>query len=206
MKLRDLLKQSKVIPVLEISDLNSAIPLAKALCAGGASVLEITLRTPAAFDVMAAIKENVPEAIVGAGTVNTEKQIERCKELNLDFMVSPGFHLPLLDAAKSSGINYLPGVSTASEVLSASHAGLDTLKFFPAVAAGGVSMLKALAGPYNDIMFCPTGGINAENCREFLELDNVICVGGSWIAPAQLVQSNSWSEITALAKAANQVS
>lgn len=206
MKLRDLLKQSKVVPVLELNDPDSAIPLAKALCAGGATVLEITLRTPAAFDVIASIKENVPEAFVGAGTVNTEKQIDRCKELNLDFMVSPGFHPALLDAAKSSGITYLPGVSTASEVLSASLAGLDTLKFFPAVAAGGVSMLKALAGPYGDIMFCPTGGVNSENCSEFLNLGNVICVGGSWIAPASLVKSNSWSEITALAKAANQIS
>ena len=204
MKIRELLNQSKIIPVLELDDAASAPDLAKALCAGGATVLEITLRTPAAFDVMAAIKEHVPNAIVGAGTVNTEEQIKRCKALELDFMVSPGLHAPLLNAALASGIPYLPGVSTASEVLAASYAGLDTLKFFPAVAAGGLTMLKALHGPYGDIKFCPTGGINSDNCEEFLNLENVICVGGSWIAPKALIQAQAWDDITALAKSASQ--
>ncbi len=203
MKIRELLNQSKIIPVLELDDVATAPDLAKALCDGGATVLEITLRTPAAFDVMAAIKKSVPNAIVGAGTVNTEAQIERCKSLNLDFMVSPGLHSPLLKAALASGIPYLPGVSTASEVLAASYAGLDTLKFFPAVAAGGITMLKALHGPYGDIKFCPTGGINSDNCEEFLNLKNVICVGGSWIAPKALIQAQAWDDITALAKSAS---
>ncbi len=203
MNIRSLLAVSKVIPVLELNDPSTAPDVARALCKGGASVLEITLRTPEAFDVMTAIKENVPEAIVGAGTVNTEAQIARCKDLNLDFMVSPGFHKPLFDAAKESGIPYLPGIATASELLAASHAGLDTLKFFPAVAAGGITMLKALNGPYGDIKFCPTGGINSDNCKDFLNLPNVICVGGSWIAPKQLIQAQAWDEVTALATAAN---
>lgn len=202
MKIREILKHSKVIPVLELDDPKTAPDLAVALCEGGANVLEITLRTQAAFDVMAAIKESVPQAIVGAGTVNTEKQISTCKELNLDFMVSPGLHTPILEAALDSGIPYLPGVATASEVLAASHAGLDSLKFFPAAAAGGIAMLKALNGPYGDIKFCPTGGINSDNCADFLSLENVICVGGSWLAPRQLVLQRDWAGITALAKSA----
>jgi len=200
MKIRELLKLSRVIPVLELDDVATAPALAKALCDGGAPVLEITLRTPSAFDVMAAIKSEVPEAHVGAGTVNTKEQVERCKELELAFMVSPGLHEPLARVAIDSGIPYLPGVATASEVLSAIDMKLDTLKFFPAAAAGGISMLKALGGPYGDIMFCPTGGVNSKNCEEFLELENVICVGGSWIAPKHMIKAQSWDEITSLAK------
>jgi len=201
MAIRELLKRSKIIPVLALNDPDSAIDLARALCKGGATVLEITLRTPAAFDIMAAIKSEVPEASVGAGTVNTKEQIKRCVELELDFMVSPGLQTELAKTAISSGIPYLPGVATASEVLSAIQLDLDTLKFFPAAAAGGVKMLKALNGPYGDIKFCPTGGINSDNCQQFLELNNVLCVGGSWVAPDNLVTSKSWKEITALAAA-----
>ncbi len=202
MQVRELLQQSNVIPVLELHDPDSAPALAQALCAGGATVLEITLRTPAAFEILTAIKENVPNAIIGAGTVTTESQIKRCGELNLDFMVSPGLHPALVESARASGIAYLPGVATASEVLAAKQLGLDTLKFFPALAAGGCAMLKALAGPYGDIVFCPTGGINTDNYRDFLALKNVACVGGSWIAPKQLIASQQWAEITALAKSA----
>jgi len=201
MAIRELLTRSKIIPVLELTDPDTAPDLARALCKGGASVLEITLRTPAAFDVMAAIKKEVPEAIVGAGTVNTTDQIKRCQELELDFMVSPGLHPDLAKTAMASGIPYLPGIATASDILTAIQLGLDTLKFFPATAAGGVNMLKALGGPYGNIRFCPTGGINANNCQQFLELENVLCVGGSWVAPKALVQSKSWDKITALAAA-----
>ena len=200
MKIRELLNLSRVIPVLELDDVNTAPALAKALCAGGAPVLEITLRTANAFEIMAAIKAEVPEAYVGAGTVNTYEHIARCKELDLAFMVSPGLHEPLARNALESGIPYLPGVATASEVLTAIDLQLDTLKFFPAAAAGGVNMLKALGGPYGDIKFCPTGGVNSKNCQEFLDLDNVICVGGSWIAPKQLIKDQAWDEITSLAK------
>ena len=203
MKIRELLNISRVIPVLELDDISTAPDLAEALCAGGASVLEITLRTPAAFEIMEAIKSKVPQAHVGAGTVNTKDQIKRCQELDLAFMVSPGLHTPLAEAALDSGIPYLPGVATASDMLGAIDLGLDTLKSFPATAAGGSSMLKALGGPYGDIRFCPTGGINSDNCEEFLSLDNVLCVGGSWVASKSLVENQSWDEITRLAKAVN---
>lgn len=204
MKIRDLLKLSRVIPVLELDDVATAPDLAEALCAGGASVLEITLRTPQAFEVMAAIKAKVPQAHVGAGTVNTKEQVQRCKDLDLAFMVSPGLHQPLSEVALKSGVPYLPGVATASEVLHAIDLGLDTLKFFPATAAGGSKMLKALGGPYGDIAFCPTGGINADNCDEFLSLGNVLCVGGSWVAPKPLIKDKAWTEITNLASAVNR--
>ena len=204
MKIRELLKLSPVIPVLELDDVKTAPELARALCAGGAPVLEITLRTDNAFEIMAAIKSEVPEAHVGAGTVNTPEHIAHCKELDLGFMVRPGLHEPLAKKALASGIPYLPGVATASEVLTAIDLQLDTLKFFPAAAAGGVTMLKALGGPYGDIKFCPTGGINSKNCAEFLSLDNVICVGGSWIAPKQLIKDQAWDEITSLAKAVSR--
>ena len=203
MKIRELLNISRVIPVLELDDVATAPDLAEALCAGGASVLEITLRTPAAFEIMEVIKNKVPQAHVGAGTVNTKEQIDRCKELDLAFMVSPGLHQPLAQAALKSGIPYLPGVATASDLLGAIDLGLDTLKFFPATAAGGTGMLKALGGPYGDIKFCPTGGINPDNCEEFLSLDNVLCVGGSWVASKSLIKDQSWDEITRLAKAVN---
>lgn len=206
MHIRELLKISRVIPVLELDDVDTAPELAEALCAGGASVLEITLRTPQAFEVMQAIKNKVPQAHVGAGTVNTKADIDRCKELDLAFMVSPGLHAPLAEAALNSGIPYLPGVSTASDMLGAIDLGIDTLKFFPATAAGGTSMLKALGGPYSDIRFCPTGGINPDNCEEFLSLKNVLCVGGSWVASKSLIKSKSWDEITRLAKSVNNTS
>ncbi len=203
MKIRELLKISRVIPVLELDDVDTAPDLAEALCAGGASVLEITLRTPAAFEVMEAIKARVPQAHVGAGTVNTSDQIDRCKALDLAFMVSPGLHAPLAETALKSGIPYLPGVATASDLLGAIDLRLDTLKFFPATAAGGTNMLKALGGPYGDIRFCPTGGINSDNCEDFLSLSNVLCVGGSWVASKSLIKNQSWDEITRLAKAVN---
>ena len=205
MKIRELLQLSRVIPVLELDNKNTAPELAKALCSGGATVLEITLRTPAAFEIIEAIKSSVPQAHVGAGTVTTKAQIEQCKALDLAFMVSPGLHTPLAEAALDSGIPYLPGVATASDLLGAIDLGLDTLKFFPATAAGGSSMLKALAGPYGDIRFCPTGGINSDNYEEFLSLDNVLCVGGSWIAPKSLIDGQSWDKITQLAKTVNKV-
>jgi len=200
MNIRELISHSKIIPVLALNDTNNAAELARALYDGGAKSLEITLRTDAAFDVMEVMKNAVPEAFIGAGTVNTRDQIQRCKELELDFMVSPGLHQPLAEAALASEIPYLPGVATASEVLTAIDMGLDTLKFFPAEAAGGIKMLKALAGPYGDIKFCPTGGINSENCHQYLGLDNVLCVGGSWVAPGKLIQAHAWDEIKALTK------
>jgi len=189
-----------VIPVLALTDVDTAPALANALIEGGLPALEITLRTPQAFDVIAAIKDACPRAIVGAGTVNTAEQVELCARAEVDFMVSPGLYQPLLQVARETSIPYLPGVATASEVLEAINEGLTACKFFPAQQSGGIAMLKALAGPYGEMIFCPTGGINADNFRDFLALGNVFCVGGSWTAPGDLISTNSWSDITDLAK------
>ncbi|OED36894.1 keto-deoxy-phosphogluconate aldolase [Chromatiales bacterium (ex Bugula neritina AB1)] len=197
------MQASPVIPVLVLNNPETAVHVARALVDGGLRTLEITLRTPEAFDAISAIKSAVPGAYVGAGTVNTVEQLQQCENLNVDFMVSPGLHSPLAEAALASGIPYLPGIATASEALTALNMGLDALKFFPAVPAGGVNLLKALNGPYEQLRFCPTGGINAGNYQQFLELSNVTCVGGSWVAPADLIRKNAWSEITGLAAAAS---
>ncbi len=198
--IQKLLDGIPVIPVLALNNVDSAPALANALIDGGLPALEITLRTPQAMDVIAAIKEACPKAIVGAGTVNTPEQAELCAKAGVDFMVSPGLFRPLLDVARDTKIPYLPGVATASEVLMAINEGLTACKFFPAQQAGGIAMLKALAGPYGEMIFCPTGGINADNFRDFLALDNVFCVGGSWTAPGDLISNNAWGEITDRAK------
>ncbi len=198
MSARKILEIAPVIPVLVIDRTDYAVDLANALIEGGLSVLEITLRTPEAFDAISTIKANT-RAVVGAGTVNTQEQLARCAELDVDFMVSPGLHLPLVEAAANHNIPYLPGIATATEALTAINAGMDTLKFFPAEQNGGVSMLKALGGPYGALRFCPTGGINPKNCHDYLALENVMCVGGSWVAPQKLVQAQDWAAITQLA-------
>ncbi len=200
MNTREILGIAPVIPVLVIENPDTAVALGKALVSGGLKVLEITLRTPAAFDAIDAIKNSVDGAIVGAGTVNTPEQLELCAKHGVDFMVSPGFHLPLVRAAADKNIPYLPGIATASEALAAINEGVTTLKFFPAEQNGGVSMLKALGGPYGDLFFCPTGGINAGNYLNYLALGNVLCVGGSWVAPQELIEMQDWQAIQALAK------
>ena len=200
MNIRDIMSAAPVIPVLVIDDVDTAPQLAQALADGGLKVLEITLRTPQAFDAIDAIKSSVKDVIVGAGTVNSPDDVTQCKAHGVDFMVSPGLHSPLVTAALASGIPYLPGISTASDALKAIDAGLDSLKFFPAGQSGGPSMLKALNGPYQELRFCPTGGINAENFNDYLALPNVICVGGSWVAPSALVHKKNWQAIKDLAK------
>lgn len=191
-----LLEGIPVIPVLALTNVETAPALANALIEGGLPALEITLRTPQAMDVIAAIKESCPKAIVGAGTVNTPEQVEICAKAGVDFMVSPGLYQPLLQVARDTNIPYLPGVATASEVLMAINEGLTACKFFPAQQSGGIPMLKALAGPYGEMIFCPTGGISADNFQDFLALDNVFCVGGSWTAPKDLIKAEAWTEIT----------
>lgn len=200
MNTSEILSAAPVIPVLVIDNPDTAVELATALTRGGLKVLEITLRTPEAFAAIDAIKQSVEGAIVGAGTVNTLEQLALCAKHNVDFMVSPGFHLPLVEAAAENGIPYLPGIATGSEALAAINAGVHTLKFFPAEQSGGISMLKALGGPYQELSFCPTGGINAGNYLNYLALGNVICVGGSWVAPKDLVDQQDWQAIEALAK------
>lgn len=206
MNIRDIMHIAPVIPVLVIDDIDTSINLAQALVDGGLRTLEITLRTPAAFDAIDAIRSSVNDAVVGAGTVNTIEQLTQCEQHQVDFIVSPGLYLPLVIEAQARKIPYLPGISNATDALTAVNAGLDSLKFFPALASGGIAMLKALKGPYGDLRFCPTGGINAGNAGDFLMLDNVSCVGGSWVAPKKLITEGNWKEITRLATDAANMS
>ena len=200
LELRAYLKLAPVVPVLTIHRAEDAAPLARALIAGGLRVLEVTLRTPAALEAMRRISAEVPEAIVAAGTVLTAMDLERSAEAGARFAFSPGL------AEFMSGLEpipVLPGIATASELMRAVAAGLDTCKFFPAVPAGGVAALKALAGPFPDVAFCPTGGIDQRNAAQFLALPNVLSVGGSWVAPTDLIQQQAWSHISALAAEAS---
>jgi 2-dehydro-3-deoxyphosphogluconate aldolase / (4S)-4-hydroxy-2-oxoglutarate aldolase len=192
----DIMKASPVIPVIVVKSLDSAVPLAKALVQGGLRVLEITLRTPVALAAIRKIKAEVPEAIVGAGTVIDLKTLDEAIESGAQFLVSPGTTEALLDAALDTRVPILPGAATPTEVMRLLDRGIREMKFFPAEAAGGVAMLKSIAGPLPQATFCPTGGINPENAREYLTLDNVACVGGSWMAPAELIDTGNWSEIT----------
>lgn len=200
MKVIDIMQMGPVIPVIVVERIEHAVPLARALVAGGVRVLELTLRTPAALDAMRAIANEVEGAIVGAGTITRAEDFEACVKAGAVFGVTPGLTPALIAAAKEGGLPLLPGVLTPSEVIAARAAGFQQLKLFPAQQAGGVGMLKALAGPFPDVMFCPTGGISAAVAREYLALPNVACVGGSWLAPRELVAAGSWQEITRLAR------
>jgi 2-dehydro-3-deoxyphosphogluconate aldolase/(4S)-4-hydroxy-2-oxoglutarate aldolase len=195
-----MLGRGLVIPVLVIDDVDSAVPLARALCRGGLTVLEVTLRTPAGLASIERIAAEVPEAIVGVGTVLTRADLENSAKAGAQFAVTPG----LTDALAEPGpVQLLPGAATASEILRAIEHGFRYLKFFPAVPAGGVEALKAFAGPFPEITFCPTGGVGAANAPDFLALANVICVGGSWIAPAAAVRAGDWARIESLARSAS---
>jgi 2-dehydro-3-deoxyphosphogluconate aldolase / (4S)-4-hydroxy-2-oxoglutarate aldolase len=194
-----------VIPVIVIHRLDDAVPLARALVAGGVRVLEVTLRTPVALPAMQAIIQAVPEAIVGAGTVRSPGDAQAAYDVGCRFAVSPGYTHALGKACAEIGLPLLPGVSTASEVMQAQADGINFLKFFPATAAGGIPMLKALAGPFTDVMFCPTGGITLETAPQFLALPNVKVCGGSWLTPADAMAAGDWGRITALAAEASQL-
>lgn len=195
----DVLHTGPVIPVLVIEDEGVAVPLARALLAGGVRVLEVTLRTPAALGAVRAIARDVPEAIVGVGTISREGEFAKAAEAGARFAVSPGITDALIRAAAASDLAYLPGVMTPSDVIRARAAGLGALKLFPAKQAGGIAMLQAIAGPFPDVIFCPTGGITAESAPDYLALANVACVGGSWLAPKAAVAAGDWSTITTLA-------
>lgn len=198
--LEALLRRTPVVPVLVIESVATAVPLARALVAGGLPLLEITLRTQAALDVIRAIASEVEGAVVGAGTVLTPAQLAEVEKLGARFAVSPGATEPLLAAARDSAVPLLPGAATASEVMRLQEHGYRCMKFFPAEPAGGIAYLKALASPLPAARFCPTGGIDVERARAYLELDNVICVGGSWVAPADAVRAGDWSRIEWLAR------
>ncbi|MFF7474832.1 bifunctional 4-hydroxy-2-oxoglutarate aldolase/2-dehydro-3-deoxy-phosphogluconate aldolase [Streptomyces sp. NPDC008092] len=191
-----------VVPVVVIEDAADAVPLARALVDGGLPVIEVTLRTPAALDAVRAVAAAVPDAVVGAGTVLTPAQVTECVAAGARFLVSPGWTDGLLTAMAASGVPYLPGVSTASEVVALLERGVREMKFFPAQAAGGTAYLRSLAGPLPQARFCPTGGIGPENAPEYLALPNVGCVGGTWMVPADAVAAGDWDRVRELARAA----
>lgn len=191
-----------VIPVIVLQREADVVPLARALVDGGVRVLEVTLRTPAALACIAAIARAVPQAVVGAGTVRNAADVRAAQAAGAAFAVSPGYTTEVGAACREAGLPLLPGVATASEVMGAAADGHRFLKFFPASAAGGLPMLKALAGPFADIAFCPTGGITAESAPQYLALPNVRVVGGSWLTPEDAMAAGDWDRITALARAA----
>lgn len=193
-----LFSQGPVVPVIVIKELEQAVPLAKALLAGGVKVLEVTLRTPVALDAIRLLAKEVPEAIVGAGTVTTPEQLQQCIDAGAKFAISPGMTKELLVAGKAASIPLIPGIASISELMEGSGLGYTHFKFFPAEAAGGVKALKSIYGPFSDIRFCPTGGINEKNYKEYLALPNVKCVGGSWIVPDSAVAAKEWDTITRL--------
>ncbi|MEI6263365.1 MAG: bifunctional 4-hydroxy-2-oxoglutarate aldolase/2-dehydro-3-deoxy-phosphogluconate aldolase [Deltaproteobacteria bacterium] len=196
------MRQGPVIPVMVIERLEHAVPMAKALLAGGVRVLEITLRTPAALDAIAAISREVPDAIVGAGTVTSEADLKAVTLAGAVFAISPGLTPRLLETANRGEIALIPGIATVSELMTGIELGYDHFKFFPAQVAGGVQALKAIAGPFPRITFCPTGGITFENYRDYLALKNVACVGGSWLCTTSAVEHQDWDSITKAARAA----
>ncbi len=197
-----LLDLAPVIPVVVIDDEAAAVPLARALLAGGLPVVEVTLRTPAAVRVIERIAAEVPEAVVGAGTVITAEQAARARDAGARFLVSPGSTPALLDALQASGLPFLPGVATASEVIGLVERGIAEAKFFPAQPAGGPAYLKALAGPLPMVRFCPTGGIDAGSAPAYLALPNVACVGGSWMVPRDALALGDWARVEKLAREA----
>ena len=202
MTLEEMLRLAPVVPVLVIQDAGSAVPLARALSSGGLRMLEVTLRTPVALEAIRRIAAEVEDAVVGVGTVANPSDIGKAAKAGARFAVSPG----LTDALAEPGpIPLLPGAATATEIMRARDGGYTLLKFFPATAAGGVPVLKAMAGPFPDIRFCPTGGIEAGNAASFLALKNVISVGGSWVAPAEAVAAGDWNRISDLARSASKL-
>ncbi|GAB3372821.1 bifunctional 4-hydroxy-2-oxoglutarate aldolase/2-dehydro-3-deoxy-phosphogluconate aldolase [Massilia agri] len=202
MSLLEIMRSASVIPVIAIDDPEHAVPLAKALVAGGIRVLEVTLRTEHGLGAIRAMSQ-VEGAIVGVGTLTQPHEFEASRDAGAVFGVSPGLTATMIEAAKKSGLPLLPGVMTPSEVMAAREHGFKQLKLFPAVPAGGVGMLNAIAGPLPDVTFCPTGGISIETAPKFLACKNVACVGGSWLTPKDLIAAGDWAGITELAKAAS---
>lgn len=199
---RDVVRDAPVIPVIVLEKVEHAAPMARALLAGGIRMLEVTLRTPAALACIEAIARDVPQAVVGAGTVRSGQDARAAAAAGARFLVSPGLTPAVAQASRDVRLPLLPGVATASEIMQAQEEGLQALKFFPALQAGGLPLLKAWQGPFADMCFCPTGGIHAGNAADFLALNNVACVGGSWLVPQDALEQGDWARITALARAA----
>lgn len=196
------MQDAPVIPVIVLHDVAHAVPMARALVAGGIRMLEVTLRTPQALACMEAIANEVPDAVVGAGTVRSPADAAAAAKAGAQFAVSPGYTKAVSQACRDHGLSLLPGVATGSEIMMAQEDGYTELKFFPAMQAGGPALLKAWAGPFFDVKFCPTGGVTQANAPELLALPNVACVGGSWLVPADALAKGDWARIEALAREA----
>ena len=199
------MQDAPVIPVIVLHDVAHAVPMARALVAGGIRMLEVTLRTPQALACMEAIAKEVEGAVVGAGTVRSAADAAAAAKAGARFAVSPGYTKTVGQACRDNGLSLLPGVATGSEIMMAQEDGYTELKFFPAMQAGGPAMLKAWSGPFFDVKFCPTGGVTPGNAAEFLNLPNVACVGGSWLVPADALAQGDWARIEVLARAASQI-
>ena len=202
MTIKQILNNAAILPVIILDEIKHAVPLAQALAEGGISTLEITLRTPIALEVIKILKEKVPQCVIGAGTVTQPAQFSVLKKLAVDFAVSPGITSELIHAAQAADIPYLPAVATPSDILLAIEHNLSVVKFFPADLCGGAKALRNFASVFPNMSFCPTGGINAENMANYLSLTNVISIGGSWLAPKNLIELNYWQDLTNLASAA----
>jgi 2-dehydro-3-deoxyphosphogluconate aldolase/(4S)-4-hydroxy-2-oxoglutarate aldolase len=201
----EVMRDAPVIPVIVLQEVSHAVPLARALVAGGIRMLEVTLRTPAALEGIRAIAAEVPQAVVGAGTVRSAADASAAAGAGARFAVSPGYTHTVGQACRDLGLALLPGVATGSEIMVAQEDGYTALKFFPAMQAGGAAMLKAWHGPFPEVRFCPTGGVSPANAAELLVLSNVVCVGGSWLTPQEAVQAGDWARITELAREAAQL-
>ena len=199
------MQDAPVIPVIVLHDVAHAVPMARALVAGGIRMLEVTLRTPQALACMEAIAKEVPDAVVGAGTVRSPADAAAAAKAGARFAVSPGYTSTVGQACRDHGLSLLPGVASGSEIMMAQEDGYTELKFFPAMQAGGPAMLKAWSGPFFDVKFCPNGGVTAGNAKDFLSLPNVACVGGSWLVPADALAQGDWARIEALAREACEI-
>jgi 2-dehydro-3-deoxyphosphogluconate aldolase/(4S)-4-hydroxy-2-oxoglutarate aldolase len=200
LNIREIVGKAPVIPVLTITELGHAVPLARALLAGGLAVLEITMRTPVALAAIEAMRNAVPDAIIGVGTLTRAVDFAAADRVGAQFGVTPGLTPELAAASRGARFPLLPGVMTPTELIQARSAGFNVLKLFPADQAGGIGMLKALGAPFPDVLFCPTGGISRATAPDFLALPNVVCVGGSWVAPAAMIAAGNWAGIEALAR------
>ncbi|MCH4605701.1 bifunctional 4-hydroxy-2-oxoglutarate aldolase/2-dehydro-3-deoxy-phosphogluconate aldolase [Helicobacter pylori] len=201
-KIIEILQISPIVPVVVIENIKDAVPLAQSLIEGGIQIIEVTLRSSCALEAIELIAKNVPKMRVGAGTILNPTQLEQAQNRGAEFLISPGLTIKLLEYAKKKDMPLIPGVSSSSEVMQALELGYSTLKFFPAEYCGGVKLLNAFNGPFKGVKFCPTGGISADNMRSYLNLENVLCVGGSWLTPKNLIQNKEWDKITGICKRA----
>ncbi len=201
-KIIEVLQISPIVPVVVIENIKDAVPLAQSLIEGGIPIIEVTLRSSCALEAIELIAKNVPKMRVGAGTILNLTQLEQAQNRGAEFLISPGLTPSLLEHAKKKNMPLIPGVSSSSEVMQALELGYNALKFFPAEYCGGVKLLNAFNGPFKGVKFCPTGGISADNMRSYLDLENVLCVGGSWLTPKDLIQNKEWDKITEICKRA----